>query len=262
MGLKNTVVGFLNKKPRTEYMQNAVSKHTLTKSKEINEKISELSIDRIMIHVQCRHSMLNFSTIVLSTDYKAQTFTIDLPMDRSITNQVAKTGRLKFSCKFRGIEVKFDAESIRTIHDRKGELLELKLPGSIHWHEKRDFVRTRVPSSHVKSNILVSFLEEGSGFLMRHKFQVFDVSPDGISFINKQVDGDVDFELKTNYFCQINLEEFEPIKCKIMISHIQKKPVTPSKQMQIMGCKIIGLNEKNQSLIQQYAQLIQLKQTH
>ncbi|AMK78064.1 MULTISPECIES: flagellar brake protein [Methylomonas] len=149
-----------------------------------------------------------FLTAIVQIDSEHNTLAIDIAPTQELTDRLLLSERVHFFTQVDGIEAAFQGVNIKLAQGEHGAVLTMPLPDKLHWRQRRDYYRVKVPQSHVGTYCEFGFsLIDANGVQTSivKTFKLMDIGLCGLALFNPDHD------------LQQDLVTVEPVSCTLFL---------------------------------------------
>ncbi|OQW75204.1 MAG: hypothetical protein BVN35_08865 [Proteobacteria bacterium ST_bin11] len=158
----------------------------------INPKL----IANYLLEIQQRNCILSarygannqaFLTAIVKIDLKRNALEIDVAPKQELTDSLLLSKRVYFSTQVDGIEAAFQGVNIKLGKGEHGAVLTMPLPDRLHWRQRRNYYRVKVPQSHVGTYCQFGLNmtdANGEQSAMIKQFKLMDIGLCGLALLN------------------------------------------------------------------------------
>ncbi len=230
-------------------------KYVVRDKRQVIDKLNAIKNKQSLITVQDSKNRYSFQTIIIKVENNL--ICLDLPAKDDVLKKILDQGCIDLYCNFQGVKVRFTAKKPK-LHKVKAEhFLTVSIPESIFWKEDRDTHRVKVPISHQKTYLAMT-LKDSQQTHNDIKFQIHDLSSQGISFINH--DSSISKLLKEDaeLVGQLFTANSPTIHLTLTVRHRARK-LNNGHQADLIGCHFSKIDHTSESRIQYYIQTIETR---
>ncbi|MCQ8116514.1 flagellar brake protein [Methylomonas rosea] len=132
-----------------------------------------------------------FLTAIVQIDPKRNILAIDVAPKQELTDRLLLSDRVHFSTQVDGIEAAFHGVNIKLAQGKHGAVLTMPLPDRLHWRQRRNYYRVKVPQSHVGTYCQFGFNmtdANGEQISLVKIFKLMDIGLCGLALCNPDHD--------------------------------------------------------------------------
>ncbi|MGZ5000304.1 MAG: flagellar brake protein [Methylomonas sp.] len=237
------------------------SDYLVSNPKLIAEHLTDLFKKKCIISAQFGENNASFLTAIIGLDTKNGILKLDCGPTEILTNQLLNSGKVLFRSEVDGIKVAFKGKHIKKSINDVPPTLQMPIPSTIFWMQRRQFYRVKIPLSHTGSFCEIALKneqKEGSVETQSAKFQLSDISICGFSFLNPDSSLNSIFEsAQWDTQCILHLHDGAHANIGITVKNATNIKASATTTQQRIGCLFTGLTHTFESSILRYMQEIE-----
>ncbi|WP_446810717.1 flagellar brake protein [Methylomonas sp. 2BW1-5-20] len=182
--------------------------YAIFNQKQIVNYLTEIQRRNCILSARYGANNQSFLTAIVQIDLKHNSLAIDIAPTKELTDRLLLTKHVHFFTQVDGIEAAFQGGNIKLAQSEHGAVLMMPLPDKLHWRQRRNYYRVKVPQSHVGTYCQCSFNvtdEDGLQSSLTKTFKLMDIGLCGLALSNP------DHEL------QPNLMSIEATSCTLFL---------------------------------------------
>lgn len=227
----------------------------------IAEHLTDIVKKKCIISAQFDENKASFLTAIVELDLKNNILKLDCGPTELLTNQLLNSATVLFRTELNGIKISFGGKGIKKSKSNDHTVLEMPLPSTLFWMQRRQFYRVKIPLSHVGSFCEITFRTEhtdGSVETQSARLRLSDISICGFSLLNPDTALNSHFETnKTVTHCTLYLHEAAHSNTGFIIKYVTNTKANSTTTQQRIGCVFTGLTPAFESSILRYMQNIE-----
>jgi len=198
----------------------------------------------------------SFLTAILAIDEKKQTITIDCGPKEYLNKDLLSYGLVDCKTDFGGIKAVFEGHQIKKSGDADQVALEMKIPDSMYWVQRRKSYRVRSPLS--KNSYCTFTLQDLENKKEEsHDLKLYDISVTGFSMLCETQELAEQLAISAVFDnCELVLEDKAYGVSFVIQAKIPLGSNNPHKILRI-GCKFINAAPPTESAFLRYMQKIE-----
>jgi hypothetical protein len=228
-------------------------KYIVNERKQIVDKLNAIKSKQYLMTGQDPKNAYAFQTIMLKI--QSNQIFLDLPSKDDVLTKILALRCIDFYCNFQGVKVRFTAKNPKVTQVKAEKFLTVSLPEAIYWKEDRNTHRVEIPFSHQKTYLVISLKNSN---INDKKFQLYDLSSEGFSFINNDPSLSGLFSENTELVGHFFTANYPAIQATFQIKHLGKKS-QDNQAVDLIGCHFVKLDLNDESRIQSYIQNIEIR---
>lgn len=227
----------------------------------IAEHLTDIVKKKCIISAEFDENKAAFLTAIVELDRKNNILKLDCGPTELLTNQLLNSAKVLFRTEMDGIKVSFGGKGIKKSKSNDHTVLEMPLPSTIFWMQRRQFYRVKIPLSHVGSFCEMTYRTEhadGGIDTQSARFRLSDISICGFSFLNSDVEFNSHFDPNKSVIqCTLYLHEAGHSSTDFIIKDVADIKASATTTQQRIGGLFTGLTPAFESSILRYMQNIE-----
>ncbi|MDD1622681.1 MAG: flagellar brake protein [Methylococcaceae bacterium] len=239
------------------------SDYLVRNPKRITEHLTDIFKKKCIISAQFGENNASFLTAIIALNLNNNTLTLDCAPTELLNKQLLNAEKVLFRTEMDGIKISFSGKDIRKSKDANQAMLEMPIPNTIFWRQRRQFYRVKIPLAHVGSFCEIFFSADrgdGGSDTYSAKFRLTDISLSGFSLLNSDAKFASHFELNKPFTqCTLYLHDATHSSTSVVVKDITNIQANATASQQRIGCFITDVTPAFESSIQRYMQDIERK---
>ncbi len=228
------------------------SSFLIQNSKKIINHLDLLIKSKCLINMRVGLTNESHTTILLGIDKKNNALILDYTTKEYLNQYIVKAEEITFDTEYEGIKVSFKGSSIKKITHEGESAFLMPMPKSLHWMQRREYYRVKLPLSN--PNYCQLIIENREPI----NLQLYDISLSGFAMLNLSKDiSDLLIPGTVLSDCKLVLSDIDVglISFEICAKYI----INPDKlqKIQKIGCKFVNIPGPAENVIQRTMQQIQ-----
>ncbi len=233
-----------------------LSQYLVKNPKQVLTHLKALMANKCLISASFGEGQ-SFLTAILAIDEKKQTITIDCGPKEYLNKELLSCGIVDCKTDFEGIKVLFKGHHITKSGDADQFTLQMKIPETLYWVQRRKSYRVRSPLSK-NSFCTITIQDTENQTEETHDLKLYDISVTGFSILCETQELAEQMLIISEFdHCKLVLEDNKTHQISFIVQSKVPLNANKPKKTQRIGCKFINATPGTESAFLRYMQMIE-----